>query len=259
MDYWDPLLVNNLALHRPILIFDNAGIGRSSGEVATTYKEWGDHIIALVDALGYKKIDLLGFSMGGCVVQMVALTRPDLVRKLIIAGSTASIPREIEAEKTGMVRENADMKFFYKLAAADESEIEEAIAYSFFYETDAGRAAAKAYWNRTLERTIEPRMPVLGPEGTQRQTDSYTDWVTFNPENSYERLGELKMPTLVVKGDNDVLVPTSRSWEMFVRIPNAQIHIYPRCGHGFLWEYAELFAAHLNQFLDDFGGVVAKL
>ncbi|KAK3062408.1 hypothetical protein LTR53_019383, partial [Teratosphaeriaceae sp. CCFEE 6253] len=92
MDFWDPLLIDTLATQRPVILFDQAGVGKSDGEVATDYKGWAANVTALTDALGIKQIDLLGFSMGGCTVQMVALARPDLVRKLIIAGSGPSVP-----------------------------------------------------------------------------------------------------------------------------------------------------------------------
>lgn len=93
-DFWDPLLLNSIAAAREIVIFDNAGVGRSSGEVPTTFQGWADDVLTLIHALGYEKIDLLGFSMGGVAVQMVALTEPQLIRKLILAGTTSSTPGE---------------------------------------------------------------------------------------------------------------------------------------------------------------------
>jgi pimeloyl-ACP methyl ester carboxylesterase len=260
MDYWDPLLLNSLAFSRPVLVFDNAGIGRSTGSVPLTYQGWADHIIALVDSLGYTQIDLLGFSMGGCTVQMVALTRPELIRKLIIAGSSASAPGpEYLAENR---RTDPDLRYFNALAAANEEEIESAIAYSFFYETDAGRAAARAYWARIPSRTVEPlHLKPLDQEGTERQIAALKEWFSHNPRNSFDRLGELKMPVFVANGDNDVLAPTGRSWELCGRIGkgkgNAQLVVYAGCGHGFLYERAELFAGHVGEFLD--GVAAAKL
>lgn len=101
-DFWDPLLLQNLAAAREIVIFDNAGVGRSSGKVPTTFQGWADDTLAFVHALGYKKIDLLGFSMGGVAVQMVALTEPQLIRKLILAGTTSSTPGA-ESDVSGIV------------------------------------------------------------------------------------------------------------------------------------------------------------
>ena len=90
MDFWDPALIDALTARRPVVIFDGAGVGKSSSEIPPTYQGWADNAITVVQVLGIKQIDLLDFSMGGCCVQMVALTAPWLVRKLILAGTRAS-------------------------------------------------------------------------------------------------------------------------------------------------------------------------
>jgi pimeloyl-ACP methyl ester carboxylesterase len=122
----------------------------------------------------------------------------------------------------------------------------------------------QAYWQRVLERNV-PEEPVmvqlLNEEATKNQTASYADFLVPNPKNSYDRLGELKMPVLIMNGDNDLLVSPSLSWEMMVRISNAQLIIYPKSGHGFLYQYAELVAHNVSMFLDGEGegAQVAKL
>lgn len=90
MDHWDPAIINRLAAQRPVILIDNSGVGKSGDEVATTYRGWGDNVIAVLSALGIEKIDLLGFSMAGCAAQMVALTAPLLVNKLILAATCPS-------------------------------------------------------------------------------------------------------------------------------------------------------------------------
>jgi len=256
MDYWDPLLINALAATRPVIVFDQAGVGRSSGTVAITFQGWADNVIALCAALKIKEIDLLGFSMGGCAVQMVALTAPELVRKLIVAGTTASAPPP-EEQGQGIVwpRENPPKEHITVLAAdvSTQAEAEYAIAFSFFYDTESGRQAAKAYWSRIQERSVseEPLiLELLDSAPSSNQFASFGDWVTPNPRNSFERLGELKMPVLVINGDDDRLVPTSRSWELYARIPGSSLTIYPSAGHGFIWQHAERVAKDVNQFLD---------
>jgi pimeloyl-ACP methyl ester carboxylesterase len=92
IDFWDPLLINTLVSSRPVIVFDNAGVGRSTGEIPRTFQGRADDLIAFVKALGLEQIDLLGFSIGGCVVEIVALTAPELIRKLITAGNAPSIP-----------------------------------------------------------------------------------------------------------------------------------------------------------------------
>ncbi len=265
MDFWDPVLINALAAARPVVLFDQAGVGRSTGEVPLTFEGWADNVIALAKALGLDQIDLLGFSMGGMAVQMVALSAPNLVRKLILAGTTASQPSS--SSVTGIVwpRETAPREPINLLSTATTpQEVEDALAYSFFYADDHGRAAAKAYWNRICERDVpgEPRiLDLLDRNAAKRQYATSQDWSKPNPQYSFDRLGELRMPVLVLNGDNDVLIPTSRSWEMVSRISRAQLIIYPKAGHGFLYQYADLVAKHVNMFLDrdDYGDLGSKL
>jgi pimeloyl-ACP methyl ester carboxylesterase len=256
MDFWDPLLVDNLATKRPVIIFDRAGVGRTDGNVRTTYEEWAKDVVALAEALGYNKIDLLGFSMGGYCAQMVALNAPLLIRKLIIAGSGPSQP---SSEQSGIVwpREMPPPKPIQMLATAvTHDEMEAALAYSCFPDTEAGRAAARRYFDRRYQRTVEtsgeePMFGLLSIEGAREQRKAAEDWSQPNPHNSFDRLGELKMPVLVLNGDDDLLIPTSRSYELLKRIDNAQLILYPQAGHSFLFQYAERVAKDVNTFLDE--------
>src|ERR1700737_676653 len=87
MDYWDPTITDGLARDREVILFNNAGISSSSGEVPTTFEQMGANAVAFSRALGLKKADMLGFSIGGMVAQEIALQAPDLVRKLILLGT----------------------------------------------------------------------------------------------------------------------------------------------------------------------------
>jgi pimeloyl-ACP methyl ester carboxylesterase len=254
MDYWDPSLLNSIGTKRPVIIFDQAGVGRSSGEVATTFAGWADHVIALTKAIGLDKFDLLGFSMGGAAVQMVALKEPHRVRKLILCGTFPSIAGP-ESDVSGIIwpQVQPDPKYL-KALVEGEGGGAHAVGYTFFYDTEEGRAAAKAYWNRVLERNVpdEPVMQaLLSNIASKNQLDAAWEWLAYNPENSFDRLHELKMPVLVLNGDDDYLIHTSRSWELAAKIENAQLIIYPKAGHGFLYQYAELVSKHINLFLDD--------
>ena len=265
MDFWDPALANALAARRRVVLFDQAGVGRSSGAVATSYAGWAAHVLALAGALRLRRFDLAGFSMGGAAVQMVALAAPPgTVRRLVVLGSTASEPGPAEDGRALVwPREGPPAEPIAVLSGGQGEEgAFEGIARSFFYEDEEGRKHAKAYWARVRERSVEgePHMlEMLGEEGSKRQRLAYADWATHSLTNSWDRFKELKMPVLVMNGHNDVLIPTSRSWEMSVRIPNAQLIIYPKSGHGFLYQYAELVAGHINMFLDGDGAESAKL
>jgi pimeloyl-ACP methyl ester carboxylesterase len=196
--------------------------------------------------------------MGGAAVQMVALSAPQLVRKLILAGTTASQPAPTETGQ-GIVwpRDMPPSEPFRVLSenVKTAKEAAYAIAFSLFYETENGRAAAKAYWNRIQERKVPDEtltLELLEHSKAKYQIESFGNWMTPNPLNSFERLGELgtKMPVLVMNGDNDVLIPTSRSWELYARIPGSQLIIYPWAGHGFIWQYAKEVARDISLFLD---------
>jgi pimeloyl-ACP methyl ester carboxylesterase len=241
MDFWDPALINALAKSRPIILFDNAGIGKSQGEIPTNVQDQAIHLINLLEALGITRIDLLGFSMGGGVVQHVALLAPHLVRKLILAGTrtsrtpnTTSGPLDISSKLTN---------------AVTEDEFKAAWALSFFNPSPDGQSAAEASWKRIMSRS-QDRAPHLRPELAKRQLEAFSKFSEPHPLNPYERIRELNMPILVANGDNDLLIPTSNSIELAKILPNAQLHIYPNSGHGFLYQYAVAFAKQIDLFLE---------
>jgi pimeloyl-ACP methyl ester carboxylesterase len=241
MDFWDPALINPLAAKRPVIIFDNSGVGKSSGKVPNTFAGWAENVIALVNALDIPQIDLLGFSMGGCVAQMVALNAPSLVRRLILAGTRASVSPNTVGANWSLVER-------FTVAMEPEA-VEAAFTESMFTTTPNGLAQAKKYWARIHERQHDEL--IMDQETTQAQlNDPWTHWETPNLLNSYDRLGELKMPVLVANGDQDILVPTKNSFELQEKIEGAFLHIYPDAGHAFLFQYGALVATHINLFLD---------
>jgi len=247
MDFWDPALINALASSRPIILLDNAGVGKSEGEIPTTLEGWASHVIALVKTLEINQIDLLGFSMGGGAAQMVALGAPLLVRKLILAGiRSARTPNTISG--------NVDV--FYPLGnSVTEKEFKAAIALSFYNPSPHGQAAAKASWDRIQERSID-RAPHLSPELAKRQRKAFDKFSMLHRNQPYEGIRQLKIPVFVANGDNDLLIPTRNSVEIAELLPNAHLHIYPNSGHGFLYQHAALFASHIDLFLDGEDGEI---
>jgi pimeloyl-ACP methyl ester carboxylesterase len=87
MDYWDPAVTDGLARNREVILFNNAGVSSSSGQVPTTIQEMGANAIAFIKALGPSKVDVLGFSIGGMVAQEIVAQAPDRVRRLILVGT----------------------------------------------------------------------------------------------------------------------------------------------------------------------------
>ena len=248
MSHWDPALIDRLAAQRHVILLDNAGVGESEGTIPPTYAGWADHVINLIQALGYKQVDVLGFSMGGAVVQMVALNAPKgLIHRAIFAGTVPSLGPD-----------SVPVTDWHPFEVLCEGESTEAFfrgwAYSFFPDTPKGRFDARESWNRISQRK-EGFAPHLSPEQAKEQTATFMgDWAVDKKENSYHRFHELKMPVLIANGDDDRLCPTGNSWFMFDRIRqadgNVHLRLYPRSGHGFLYQHAELFAGHIREFLD---------
>ncbi|KAJ9494204.1 hypothetical protein LTR99_003135 [Exophiala xenobiotica] len=264
MDLWDPLFVNALAKSREVIVFDNAGVGRSTGDVPETFQGWADQAIVFIEALGLQQVDFMGFSMGGYAAQYVALTAPHLVRKLILSGTSASTPSAEHVAGVVWPRENAGPEPIKALSeAVTTEEGRKALAFSFFYDDHLGRAAFDKYWARVQERTAEPLILDLLARhgGAKNQMAAAMESFRATPSGLFDRLKELKMPVLVANGDNDTLIPSSRSWELMTQIAHAQLIIYPRAGHGFLWQYSELYAAHVKMFLDgtEYERLVTKL
>jgi pimeloyl-ACP methyl ester carboxylesterase len=243
MDFWDPILINALAKTRTILLLDYPGIGKSSGEFPLTIDGWADSALTLLHALKITRIDLLGFSMGGAVAQQVTLAAPKrMVRKLVLAGTrTSGSPNTVAGPR----------EVFEALSQSEtQDEFAESWALSFFDNTVQGRLAAKASWERILSRS-QDRAPHANVETAKRQITAFWDFSERKADGAFARIKEIGIPVLVANGDNDTLVPTENSFELQRILPNAQLHVYPNSGHGFLFQYGELFAKHVEVFLDD--------
>jgi pimeloyl-ACP methyl ester carboxylesterase len=193
MDHWDPALVDTLGAARPVLLADNAGVGRSDGEVPKTFAGWAQHYIDILGALGIEQADVLGFSMGGCVAQLVALNAPQLVRRLVLCGTTPS---------TGPGVVGAPLGPFNQLkAAATQDEHRAAFLATFFNDSPESQAAGAASWER-ITTSRAHRVDYVGPESSHRQAVAFAKFMDpKQAENgSYNRLKELKMPVLIANG-----------------------------------------------------------
>ncbi|KAF2474462.1 alpha/beta-hydrolase [Lindgomyces ingoldianus] len=246
MDHWDPAFINPLAEHRPIIILDNAGVGRSEGNIPMAFTAWAQVVIDVLTALGVKQIDLLGFSMGGCTAQLIALNAPHLVRRLILAATISSTGE-------GVVHVQGMEPFMKLKSASTKNEQLEAFLLSFFGPSERSQAAGKASFER-IHSARPNRVDYIDVETAERQTVAYFNFQ--KPENedagSYNRFLELEMPVLIANGSDDLLLPTENSYVMWKKLSNtdAQLHLYPDSGHGFLYQYANQFTKLINNFLD---------
>lgn len=193
MDHWDPALVNPLAAARPVVLIDNAGVGRSGGEVPKTLAAWARHYVAVLAALGVGRADVMGFSMGGCVAQLVALNAPRLVRCLVLCGTTPSAG-------PGVTR--APIAPFNQLkAAATPDEHRDAFLAACFTASPRSQAAGRAAWARIVAARPD-RTPAVPPAAAHRQAVAFAKFMdpAQAADASYARLHELRLPVLIANG-----------------------------------------------------------
>jgi pimeloyl-ACP methyl ester carboxylesterase len=238
MDHWDPAVTDGLAHDREVILFDNAGISSSSGEVPNSIEEMAANAAAFIKALGLTQVDVLGFSLGGLVAQELALAEPELVRRLILLGTG---PRHGE----GMASLTPEAQ---KIFGARYDEPDHLWLKVFFTPSEVSQAAGRAYLKRFRLR-VDDREPEVSDKVAPAQLAALAKWGTPR-ENRYEYLKALTQPTLVVNGGADVIVYTVNSFILQQNIPNAQLILYPDANHGSLYQYPELFVRHVSLFLD---------
>jgi pimeloyl-ACP methyl ester carboxylesterase len=226
LDNADPRIMDALASRYEIITFDYRGVGASSGIDAQSIQDMAKDGIAFIDALGYDKVDILAFSMGGFIIQEVVELRPDLVRKLILAGTGPRGGAGI-SDVVGLTYRD----IFKGLITFRDPKF-----YLFFTSTEKGKNAARQFLKRLLERTADRDAPVK-VRSLRAQLNAIAKWGTETPAD----LSKFKMPVLVINGDNDRMVPTPNSYDLAKRLPNAQLHIYEESGHGGIFQYHEDF------------------
>jgi pimeloyl-ACP methyl ester carboxylesterase len=236
LEDWDPAIADGLAKSRPVIIFDNRGVGGSQGKTPDAVADMANDATAFIDALGFIKVDLFGFSLGGFVAQAIAQDRPDLVRRVILAGTAPAGAEGIG--NAGAVLEDAIAK-----AAAQNKHPKHLL---FFRASKNSQKAADAFLSRLSERK-QNRDAAVTNEAIHAQIAAITKWGSAAAGS----LDAIRQPVLVVNGDNDIMVPTVNSVELARKLPNAELSIFPDAGHGAIFQYHDAFIEQALRFLED--------
>lgn len=237
LDNWDPALIDDLSAKRRVITFNNTGVGSSSGSTPSTMYEMSRDAIAFTEALGLEQIDLLGFSIGSFIAQEIALARPALVRKMVLASSAPK----------GAPGMHGWAPWVIEAVGSQERTPPDTYIRVFFAKSktssDAGAAALQRMFTREEHDTP------TSWQTKSAQYDAVCEWGIPN-YSLLQRLEAIEMPVFVANGDSDPMILPKFSYLLAALLPDARMKIYPDSAHGFLFQHHTEFAADVNSFLD---------
>jgi pimeloyl-ACP methyl ester carboxylesterase len=238
LDNWDPAVTDPLATGRDVILFENAGVGRSTGEVPRTVAGMAAHALAFMDGLALTDCDVLGFSLGGMIAQQMALDRPSVFRRIILVGSAPRGGEDImHLEKPSLAKHLGNPNYSGY----------EVLKGLFFAPSQSSQAAGQAFIERLVQRQ-EDREPVSGDAVAAAQSAAFREWEQVAGER-FAELGHIRQPTLVVNGVHDEMIPVWNSYKLGENLPNAVLLTYPDSGHGSLFQFHEPFTRQAAAFL----------
>src|SRR5258708_7419501 len=239
MDHWDPAVTDGFAKDREVILFNNAGVSSSSGEVPTRIEKMGANAVTFIKALGLTKVDVLGFSIGGFVAQEIALQAPDLVRRLVLVGTG---PRGGE----GMATLTPEAQ---EIFGATYDEPDHLWLRVHFTKSEKSQAAGREFLKRFRLRA-ENRDPEVNEKVAPAQIEAIGKWGAPQ-EKPFDYLKSIRQPALVVNGGKDVIVYSLNSFILHPHLPNAQLILYPDANHGSQYQYPKRFVQHVSLFLSE--------
>ena len=238
LDNWDPALIDALASERRVVAFDNVGVAGTTGRTPSRVEAMAHDAIAFVDAIGVERIDLLGFSIGSFVAQEIALIRPDLLRRLVLASAAPQGAPGMHGWAPNVIG-----------AVGGLEPNPQGYLDVFFAHTDSSRQAGQEVAGRIFGRTADRDEPTSW-ETRQAQYDAICAWGIPN-HALLERVTGIQLPVFVANGDSDPMILPRYSHLLAGLLPDARLKIYPDAAHGFLFQHHAEFAADVHAFLEE--------
>jgi pimeloyl-ACP methyl ester carboxylesterase len=237
LDNWDPALIDELAANRRVITFDYEGVGGSEGSVAHTMAETAAGTLRFLDAMNLEQVDVLGFSIGSFVAQEIALTRPSVVNRVVLASSAPKGAPSMHGWAADVIG-----------AVGTHQTSPEEYMSVFFAPSDSSRKSGQETLGRIYARQEDRDVPTSW-ECRQAQYEAVCEWGMPN-YSLLERVGAIEMPIFVANGDSDPMILPRYSYLLTGLLPDASLKIYPDAAHGFLFQHHSEFAADVSEFLN---------
>jgi pimeloyl-ACP methyl ester carboxylesterase len=237
IDWWDPEFLDILATDHDVILFDNIGIGYTGGEVLTTVESFAVGAIEFLQGLGVTQVDLLGWSFGGVVAQAVTLIRPDLVRRLIVAGSGSGVAPNMPTMSDKV----------FGIMAKPAADLDDML-YLFYPETEAARKRGHEHFDK-VSAAMPVGAPVVSEAAAMGQLRAISASLSVPWQQVVARLQTITQPVLYANGMHDVMIHASASYAAVEHLPAAKLVLYSDAGHAFLFQHLEDFTAEVKAFL----------
>jgi pimeloyl-ACP methyl ester carboxylesterase len=241
LDYWDPVLVDALAAERRVVSFDNVGVGATTGSTPHSIEAMAHGAIAFLEAMNFQRVDLLGFSMGSFIAQEIALIRPDLLRRVVLASSAPQGAAGMHGWAPEVIG-----------AVGAPETTSEGYLSVFFAPTDTSREAGQQAAGRVFGARTTDRDEPTTWQTRQAQYDAVCAWGIPN-HSLLQRVAAIELPVFVANGDSDPMILPRYSHLLAGLLPDARLKVYPDSAHGFLFQHHSEFAADVNAFLAETG------
>lgn len=235
MDEWDPAFINELARDNRVIVVDLSGVGASSGKTQTSISQMAKEVIDFILTLGFSKVNLLGLSMGGFIAQGIVRQDPNLINKLILVGT---------GPKGGVGIDKVSEVTFKSILKAQLHRVDPK-TYIFYPHDPKGEKEAFEILSRMKQRPAKFADKKITISSFLCQLKAIHSWGKEQADSTKF----IKIPTLIINGDNDIMVPTANSYEMHYKIKNSKLVIYPHAGHGSIFQYPLSSVKEINLFL----------